>query len=217
MPNGADGQFPGQFPEVRPGGYTGFKRQVKKIPGFIPQRSPYIYAPAFEVPHYQQTRGQYGDLISQLQAQAAGEGPTIAQRQLQMGTERNISQLMSALASGAGFQPSGATQRAGTQQAAQARQQAVMDTSILRAQEMLSGRQALASALQQMSGLDIAQAEASMALQQLLAGGIRAHSREATSRRSSIVKMFSDEDLKKNIVKTEKDIQEFLDFLGGGD
>lgn len=221
MPNGNEQPlYPGQMPELASGkaGKKERGQQMSELGGFIPERSPYIYAPAFNVPHYQDTRGSYLDLIEQLRQQSAGEGPTVAEKQHRQMTDRNVSQLMSAMASGAGYQPSGATQRAASQQAAGARQQGVMDSSILRAQEMLAGRQALGGALQQMSGLDLSQMQAQMGLQQILAEGQRTYQQRKTEQRGQtmgfIGSMFSDKDLKKNIVESEVDIHQFLDFLG---
>jgi hypothetical protein len=71
----------------------------------------------------------------QLRQQSLGQGPSIAQQQLQTGTNRNISQLAGQVAASRSMNPALA-QRSAMQQQADASQQAAGQSAQLRAQEM---------------------------------------------------------------------------------
>lgn len=190
----------------------------KGLPGYI-KPSPYIKTSAFRLPYYQQTRESYLDLLNQLQQQAAGEGPTQAQGLLQQATDRNIAQLMGVLGSQSGLQPGGALARSASQQAAEQRQEASREASLLRAQEMVQAREALLDTLTQLTGLDRTQLEANIKLQEMISERVMGGEREKTQRQGGLFGflggLFSDEKKKKEIVENEEDIQAFLDTLGG--
>lgn len=93
-------------------------------------------------------------LATQLEQQAAGEGPSLAQEQLREATDRNIRQQAGMMASQRGIGAGLAARMAG-QQGAQAQQQMAGQAAQLRAQEQLGARQQLASALAQGRAGDI--------------------------------------------------------------
>jgi len=93
-----------------------------------------------------------GGLVSQLQQQATGQGPSLAQSQLQQATDRNANMAAGALASQRGINPALAA-RMITQQQANANQQAAGQSADLRMQEQMAANQQLAGVLgQQMQG-----------------------------------------------------------------
>lgn len=221
-----------------------------------------IYTPAFQIPYYQQDRanlrrqgeayknrqfkspyeGQQNDLFDLMSAQARGEGPSVAENALRQATDRNLSQMMAAGASQPG-QANPAMQRSLLYQGGQMGQEAGMNASMLRAQEMQQARQSLAQALseqrqqdmqfqqlndqmvsfytQQGLGLNAAQAAANMDLQKLqgqnyqqkLASDIQA----AASTKSFFGSIFSDRRLKQDEINADHDIHEFLDSLEESD
>lgn len=83
-----------------------------------------------------------GLLRDQLQAQALGEGPSVARQQLQTATERNLAETLGAAASGRA-QNTALAQREAQRQRAGASQLAARQSSELRAQEQLAARQQL--------------------------------------------------------------------------
>lgn len=101
-----------------------------------------------------QSRLQQQNLIQMLQQQARGQGPSLAQGQLQQATDRNINQAASMAASqrGPGAAAGG---YAAANMAAQANQQAASDSALLRMQEQLQAQGLLASVLGQTRGQDI--------------------------------------------------------------
>lgn len=104
-------------------------------------------------PQAQFRQGQAG-LASALQAQMAGQGPSLAQSQLQSATDRNIAQAMAL----AGSQRGGANPAALRNiqnQAAMANQQAARQSAELMAQEQMAARGQLAGVLQGARGQDI--------------------------------------------------------------
>ncbi len=109
-----------------------------------------------------QTRGMQMQLMQQLQDQAAGNGPSLAQMQLQKGTDQNISQAMALGASQRGAGQAG-MMKGIAQQQAQIGQGMANDSAMLRLQEQMQARQMLGSGLQGMRGGD--QAQSGMQLQ----------------------------------------------------
>jgi hypothetical protein len=105
----------------------------------------------------QQARAGQNTLLGQLQSRAAGTGgPSVAEMQMQRGLEANRNQLASQAASA----PAGGgalNQRNLMRQQAQAGQQAVADTGMLRAQEQQQAEQSLAGLLGQQRGQDMQQ------------------------------------------------------------
>jgi len=86
-------------------------------------------------------------LISQLQAQAAGQGPSLAQNQLQRGTDRNLQQLLAAQAASRGGLSGAAAQRQLARNQAGAGQVAAGQSADLALNEQLAARQQLAGVL----------------------------------------------------------------------
>ncbi len=100
-----------------------------------------------------QSRDMQMQLMQQLQQQAAGTGPSIAQLQLQKGTDQNISQAMALGASQRGAGQAG-MMKGIAQQQAQIGQGMANDSAMLRLQEQMQARQALGSGLQGMRSGD---------------------------------------------------------------
>ena len=101
-----------------------------------------------------QARAQQMALINQLQNQASGLGPSLAQAQLQQATDRNMQQAMAL-----GVSQRGAGQGAALHNIANQRagigQQMAGDSAMLRLQEQLQARQMLGGLLGGMRGQDI--------------------------------------------------------------
>jgi hypothetical protein len=109
--------------------------------------------------------GQQG-LVNQLQAQANGSGPSLAQAQLRQGTEANLSGQLAAAASQRGNQNAGGSQYALGNQAASANQQAAGQSATLRSQEQLGAESGLGQALGAYGGQQIGLAENQAGMQQ---------------------------------------------------
>ncbi len=235
------------------GGNWGNQQQQGIHQGFIGNQSSQVYSPAFNVPGYDKSQkqlqglgfdqakaltGQRNELLDLLNAQARGEGPSVAQGQLQAATDRNLAQAMGMAASQAGYQPSAAAARNVQNQRAQIGQELANQSGQLRAQEMLSARQQLGDALMQAeqnaqayAGMGLnqqqAQAAAQMDLQKMLSGNyykqqeIGAQMSAIQAQREAADKslwssIFSDRNLKTNIEDdVDEDIADFLDSLGG--
>jgi hypothetical protein len=98
-------------------------------------------------------RSQQMGLAQALQAQMAGQGPSLAQSQLKQATDRNIQQAM-AMSQQRGSNPFLA-QRNVAQAAASAGQQAAAQSADIRSQEQMSAQQQLAGVTSQTRGADI--------------------------------------------------------------
>lgn len=100
-----------------------------------------------------QFRGREMALADQLTAQANGQGPSVAQSQLQTATDRNLAQAMALQASGRG------SNNGGMRQAAQAQSQLGADagraSAELRSQEIMGARSQLGGLLGQGRAADI--------------------------------------------------------------
>jgi hypothetical protein len=119
--------------------------------GYTPQQ----VGPAFADGRPQdQVRNQQMMLAQALQRQAAGQGPSLAQMQLQQGTDRNLQQALAFASSQRGVNPALAARQAGMNQA-NIGQQAVMQSGMLRQQEMMDAQNALGGLYGQMRGADI--------------------------------------------------------------
>lgn len=91
-------------------------------------------------------------LVADLQAQAAGRGPSLAQMQLQQATDRNVAQAAGAVAGARGINPALAMRQIGQQQAAMGQQMAGQ-SAMARLEEQNAARAQLANVLaQQRSG-----------------------------------------------------------------
>lgn len=113
----------------------------------------------------EQFRNQEMSLASALQAQAAGQGPSLAQSQLQQGTDRNIAQALAMQASMRG-QTAGQGLRNIAQQTSQLNSQAARDSAALRMQEQMNAQQQLAGVLGQGRSADIGLATSQAGLTQ---------------------------------------------------
>lgn len=98
-------------------------------------------------------RSQQMGLAQALQAQMAGQGPSLAQSQLKQATDRNIQQAM-AMSQQRGSNPFLA-QRNVTQAAASAGQQAAAQSADLRSQEQLAAQQQLGAVTGQTRSADL--------------------------------------------------------------
>lgn len=94
----------------------------------------------------QEARNNQTDFIRQLQAQMSGQGPSLANLQLQQATNRNVAQAMGQAASQRGVNPALAA-RLAMNNAAGANQQAASDSAIIRQQEMMNAQQQLGGAI----------------------------------------------------------------------
>lgn len=102
-----------------------------------------------------QVRDKQMDNISALEAQARGEGPSVARETLQQGVDANLAAALSMAAnqkSGAGY---GGTMRALENQRSAITQQGAADAALLSLQEQMQARNQLGQMLQGARGLDI--------------------------------------------------------------
>jgi hypothetical protein len=104
-----------------------------------------------------EVRGQQGTLAQMLADQAAGRGPSVAQQQLQQGTDKNIATQMAMAATMRGANQAGALRQLGYQQAG-ARQQMAGDAATLRLNEQNQAQNQLGQLLAGMRGADEQQA-----------------------------------------------------------
>lgn len=110
--------------------------------------------PQFNFGYQDQTRQAQMGLMQQLQAQARGEGPSLAQLQLQRGQESAMANAMAMGASQRGANQAGALRNIGAQQAG-IQQGLAADSAALRLQEQMQAQQMLAGLTGQMRGQDI--------------------------------------------------------------
>lgn len=92
-------------------------------------------------------RPQQEQLANMLMLQAQGQGPSLAQNQLQQATDRNIQQQQGMMASNRGV-GAGLAMRAGMQNVAGLGQQAAMDSANTRMQEQMNAQSQLGAALE---------------------------------------------------------------------
>ncbi len=105
-----------------------------------------------------QSRAMQLALMQQLQDQAAGKGPSLAQLQLQKGGDQAMSQAMALGASQRGAGQAGALKGIADQQA-KIGQGMANDAAILRLQEQMQARNSLGTGLSQMRGQDQSQSQ----------------------------------------------------------
>lgn len=117
------------------------------------RQAPQMATPMIDQSQQAQFRNNQLALVQALQAQANGQGPSLAQGQLQQATDRNISQAM-ALAATHGSNPALANRQLAYQTSA-ANQQAAGQSALLSAQEQMAARSALAQALESGRNADI--------------------------------------------------------------
>ncbi len=184
-----------------------------------------------------QTRGMQMSLIQQLQDQASGNGPSLAQMQLQKGTDQNMAQAMALGASQRGAGQAGMLKGIQGQQAGMAQGMAG-DAAMLRLQEQMQARQALGTQLGQTRGMDaqsdqfaagqvnqqnVARVQAQQAAEDAKIRAWTENQRlqnEAAKARSPMgaiggfMASMSDERLKTDIKPGEGKLYDFLDKLG---
>ncbi len=103
-----------------------------------------------------QVRGQQMGLAQMLTAAAQGNGPSVAQNQLRQATDRNLSQALALAATNPTSRSLGGLGlRQLRQQQSGLNQQAASDAAILRAQEQMAARDALAGVLSGLRASDI--------------------------------------------------------------
>ena len=116
-------------------------------------------AGAFDTTQSDEARAQQMALMAQLQAQAAGQGPSLAQNQLQRATDQNMQQAMSmGLSSQAQGMNPGSALRAASRARASIQGQSAMDSADLRAKEQFAAQSQLGALLGGMRGQDLGQA-----------------------------------------------------------
>lgn len=106
-----------------------------------------------------QSRAQQNQLSQMLMDQANGIGPSLAQAQLQSGTDRNMQQAAALMGAQRGMN-SGAAMRQLAMQRAGIGQEAAQQSGMLRLTEQLKAREQLGTVLGQMRGGDLASQEA---------------------------------------------------------
>lgn len=112
-----------------------------------------------------QFRDQQTALANALMAQSRGEGPSLAQMQLQRATDTNLANALAMAASQRGSQSLGAGRNAAMQRAAM-QQQAAADSGMLRLQEQQAAQNMLGQVLSGARGQDIGLAQGQAGLDQ---------------------------------------------------
>lgn len=113
-----------------------------------------------------EVRGRQMTLADQLTAQAAGQGPSLANMQLQQATNRNLAQAAALASSGRGGAQGGLGMRQVQNQQADIAGQAARDAAILRVQEQMQARESLGGLLNQTRGTDVSLATNQAQIQQ---------------------------------------------------
>lgn len=129
----------------------GFQKDLKAVNA---RKAPTAKAASIDQRPQAQFRNAQANLVGQLEAQAAGQGPSLAQSQLQSATDRNIQQ-QAALAASARGRTAGQGMRAAQMGAATANQQAARQSAETRMQEQMAARQQLAGVSSDARGQDI--------------------------------------------------------------
>jgi hypothetical protein len=157
-----DGTDPGYLGQgYRQPGQVSVDPNAAKIPGYDQDRSsalaqamgasnragPQMQGASINMRPQDQFRGQQMNLAQALTAQANGQGPSLAQMQLQQATDKNLAQSMALGQSLGGAQAAGLAQRQVMQQQAGTAQQAAADSGALRLQEQMQARNQLAQVL----------------------------------------------------------------------
>ena len=106
-----------------------------------------------------QSRAQQAQLSQMLMDQADGQGPSLAQAQLQAGTDRNMQQAGALMGAQRGMN-AGAAMRQLAMQRAGIGQEAAQQSGILRLSEQMKAREQLGGVLNQMRGGDLSSQEA---------------------------------------------------------
>lgn len=191
-----------------------------------------------------QARGMQMSLIQQLQDQAAGRGPSLAQMQLQQGTDRNMAQAMALGQSQRGAGAAGMMKGIQGQQAGIAQGMAG-DSAMLRLQEQMAAQQQLGQNLGATRGADqnfagmgmqnnqfnagqqnsmmggnadraaaAAQAQAKLDLEREKLLNDQAAKASPMGAIGGILAAFSDERLKTDVKDADTSLYSFLDKLG---
>lgn len=104
-----------------------------------------------------QNRSRQSSLADTLTRAMNGQGPSVAQQQLQNATDRNMKQALALQASARGVNP-GLASRQAQEARASASQEAAGQSAILRSQEQIAARGELANVLNQSRGQDLSAA-----------------------------------------------------------
>lgn len=118
------------------------------------RQAPTMSAAVIDPAQQAQVRGQQMALTGDLQAAARGEGPSVAQLQLNQATDRNLAGGVSMANTVRGAGAAAALRQLGAQRG-QIGQQAAADSALLRANEIAMNRQLLGQQLAQVRGADI--------------------------------------------------------------
>ncbi len=116
----------------------------------------------------QAARANQSGLISQLQAQAAGKGPSLASAQLKAASDRSLAQQLAAASAQRGGNQAALQRALANSQAAQSAQLA-QESAQARIQEQMAARSQLADVLQSQRGTDL---QSQLAQQQAAAQGL---------------------------------------------
>ncbi len=141
---GNESKFQADFNKMMFGGYL--PPEDRSMPGTMYSQGP-------NGMQQDQSRQMQMQLMQQLQQQASGQGPSLAQMQLQKGTDQNISQAMALGASQRGAGQAGMLKGIATQQA-NIGQGMANDSAMMRLQEQMQARQQLGAGIQGMRGGD---------------------------------------------------------------
>lgn len=129
------------------------------------QQAPTVAAAQVDPTQQAQFRDAQTGLLGQLEAQSQGQGPSLANQQLQAGTQANIRSAMAQGTTGYGVNPALA-QRNILQAAGTANQQAAQQAAMNRTQEQLNAQQQLAGLANQGRTSDIGMATTNADLSQ---------------------------------------------------
>ncbi len=184
-----------------------------------------------------QTRNMQMSLIQQLQDQANGVGPSLAQMQLQKGTDQNLSNAMALGQSQRGAGAAGMMKGIQTQQAGIAQGMAG-DSAMLRLQEQMAARNQLGQSLGQVRGSDDQNAQFYAGQQNTTANSNAQRQADAAKQQATLdlerekmlneqrknnsplgfmgglFSSMSDERVKTDIAPASSSLYEFLDKLG---
>lgn len=132
--------------------------------GLPPARQ--VQAAALNQDNTNQDRQMQLGLANQLQQQMNGQGPNLAQQQLQSATDQNLKQSLAMAASSQGQQQGGLALRAAQNQQAAIGQQAAEQAAQLRAQQQVGAQQQYGNIANQLTNADMNQAQSQAQLQQ---------------------------------------------------
>jgi hypothetical protein len=118
------------------------------------RQAPTVNAAMIDPTQQAQFRNQQMALAQMLEAQSMGQGPSLANQQLKMGTDRNLAQAMAMAGSMRGGNTAAGLRNV-QNQTSMINQQASQQAALQRMQEQMSAREQLAGVLSSGRGLDI--------------------------------------------------------------